>query len=88
VTADADSYPPQLAVGVTSTRIRALRPAARAVHKAILRGFAATSRAPDAATLAAAYTDQPSPNGHRAAERPADGHIVPAAPPADDLRST
>lgn len=59
MTAAADSYPPQLAVGVTSTRIRDLSPAARAVHKAILRGFASTGRTPDAATLAGAV-----PAGH------------------------
>jgi hypothetical protein len=52
MTADANSYPPQLAVGVTSTRIRDLSPTARAVHKAILRGFATAGKAPDAATLA------------------------------------
>jgi hypothetical protein len=59
MTADSDRYPPQLAVGVTSTRIRDLSPAARVVHKAILHAFASTGRAPDAATLADAV-----PAGH------------------------
>jgi hypothetical protein len=59
VTADIDSYPPQLAVGVASDRIRDLSPAARILHKAILRGFATTGRAPDAARLA-----DEVPDGH------------------------
>jgi hypothetical protein len=55
----ADSYPPPLAVGVTSTRIHDLSPAARVLHKAILRRIAATGRAPDRAALA-----DEIPNGH------------------------
>jgi hypothetical protein len=38
----ADAYPAQLAVGVTRDRLAAVTPAARAVHTAILRQFAAT----------------------------------------------
>ncbi len=51
--------PTQLAVGVTSERIRAVSPAARTVHKAILRAFATTGAAPAAVTLAGA-----APAGH------------------------
>ena len=50
----ADGYPPELAVGVTSTRIRGLSSAARAVHRVILCAFATTGAAPDPATLAGA----------------------------------
>jgi hypothetical protein len=39
---------------VTRDRLAAVPPAARAVHKAILRGFAACGVAPDRVTLAAA----------------------------------
>jgi Alkylmercury lyase len=53
MTAAADRYRPELAVGVTSARIRDVSPAARALHQAILRGFATTGRAPDPAALPA-----------------------------------
>ena len=43
---DEDSYPVGLAVGVTSSRVAQVSRAARVLHKAILRGFAATGRAP------------------------------------------
>lgn len=46
-------------VGVVSSRIRELSPAARTVHRAILRSFAATGDQPDMAALAAAV-----PPGH------------------------
>jgi hypothetical protein len=59
MTVDRDRYPPELAVGVASSRIRDLAPPARALHKAILRGFASAGRAPDPAALAAA-----TPAGH------------------------
>ena len=59
MTPAAEGRPPPLAVGVTSDRIRALTPAARAVHKVILRGFATTGQAPDHAQLAMA-----TPAGH------------------------
>ena len=59
MTVDRDRYPPELAVGVTSRRIRDLTPAARALHKAILRGFANAGVAPEPAALAEA-----SPAGH------------------------
>ena len=48
----AKGDPPPLAVGVTGDRIGAVTPAARAVHKVILRGFATTGQAPDHAQLA------------------------------------
>lgn len=51
---DPDAHPAHLAVGVTRDRIADITPAARTLHRAILRGFAATGRAPEAATLAAA----------------------------------
>lgn len=54
MTVDRDRYPPELAVGVTSSRIRDLTPAARALHKTILRVFANAGRAPGPAALAAA----------------------------------
>jgi hypothetical protein len=50
---------PQPIVGVVSTRIRGLSPAARALHTAILRAFATTGRPANPATLAAA-----TPAGH------------------------
>jgi hypothetical protein len=59
VTADAGRHPPQLAVGVTGTRIRVLGPAAHGVHRVILRAFATTGRAADAVTLAGSV-----PAGH------------------------
>lgn len=40
-------YPVDLAVGVTSSRITQVSPAARRLHQVILRGFAATGRAPE-----------------------------------------
>ncbi len=46
------AYPPELAVGVTSSRIAQVSPAARSLHKAILRGFATIGQAPDRAQLA------------------------------------
>jgi len=49
-------YPAQLAVGVTGDRIAAVAPAARALHKTILRGFAANGKAPDANQLTTAST--------------------------------
>jgi Alkylmercury lyase len=54
MTTDPDSYPPELAVGVTSSRIARVSPAARAVHRAVLRRFAATGDTPDPAQLAGA----------------------------------
>jgi hypothetical protein len=51
---DDDSYPMGLAVGVTSSRVAQVSPAARALHKAILRGFATTGHAPDPADLKSA----------------------------------
>ena len=57
MTPDMPQARPQLAVGVTSARIRYLSPAARTVHKVILRAFAATGGVPDPATL-------PAPAGH------------------------
>jgi len=50
-------YPAELAVGVTRERIAAVTPAARAVHRAILHGFAATGKAPDRDDLTAAGRD-------------------------------
>src|SRR5262245_4448470 len=47
------TYPPELAVGVTSQRLAQVSPAARSVHRAILRAFAVTGTPPDPATLAA-----------------------------------
>jgi hypothetical protein len=53
MTATASSwYPPELAVGVTSERIAQVSPAARTLHQAILRAFAAIGHAPDLAALA------------------------------------
>ncbi len=49
-----DAYPAQLAVGVTSSRIAEVTPAARRVHRAILAAFATTGHAPDRAALSAA----------------------------------
>jgi hypothetical protein len=37
---------------------------------------------------AAADTDGPTPNGHRASERLADAPVVPAARPTDEIRAT
>lgn len=54
---DDDSYPTELAVGVTSSRVAQLSPAARALHKAILRGFATAGHAPEPADL------EPTPVG-------------------------
>ncbi len=48
---DEDSYPVGLAVGVTSSRAAQVSPAARILHKAILRSFATTGHAPDPADL-------------------------------------
>ena len=50
---DAGSYPPELAVGVTSDRITTVSPAARAVHKRILKWFATHGNAPTRDELAA-----------------------------------
>ncbi len=52
-----DSYPMELAVGVTSSRVAQVSPAARGLHKAILRGFATTGHAPEPADL------EPAPIG-------------------------
>jgi len=52
MTTDSDAYPPQLAVGLTGSRIADVSPAARAAHRVILRAFAATGDAPDPAILA------------------------------------
>jgi hypothetical protein len=49
-----EKSPAELAAGVTRDRITALSPAARRLHKAILRVFATTGTAPDSATLAEA----------------------------------
>jgi hypothetical protein len=54
MTVDRDRYPPELAFGVTSSRIRDLTTAARALHKTILRGFATVGQAPGPRELAAA----------------------------------
>jgi Alkylmercury lyase len=51
---DSDDYPAQLAVGVTRDRLAEVSPQARLEHRAILRGFATTGAAPDAAALASA----------------------------------
>jgi hypothetical protein len=51
VTTGAGAYPAELAVGVTRDRIRELSPAARSLHKAILRAFATAGRAPHPAAL-------------------------------------
>lgn len=53
MTLEPEWYPPDLAVGVVRDRIGELSPAARTLHRVILRGFAATGRAPDPATLTA-----------------------------------
>lgn len=52
--ADTDEgvYPPQLAVGVTSTRLAQVSAPARRVHKAILTAFADTGHAPSRQALA------------------------------------
>lgn len=42
----------KLPTGVTNVRVRGVSPAARTVHRAILREFAATGQAPDPAALA------------------------------------
>lgn len=52
MTVPTPSYPPELAVGVTSDRITTLSLRARAVHRAILTAFATTGQAPDQAALA------------------------------------
>lgn len=49
----SDAYPAEFAVGVTSSRITQVSAAARAVHRQILHGFAATGRAPGKASLTA-----------------------------------
>jgi hypothetical protein len=59
MTAGPDTYVPALAVGVTSSRIANVSAVARTVHRAILRAFATTGQAPDAAALADA-----TPAGH------------------------
>jgi Alkylmercury lyase len=51
VTNDVDRYPPELAVGVTSSRLATVSAAAREVHRAILRSFAATGHPPETASL-------------------------------------
>jgi hypothetical protein len=54
VNVDADRIPLRAVVGVTSNRARSLTQPARAVHQAVLRGFATTGAPPDRATLAEA----------------------------------
>ncbi len=54
MTTGPDTYPPELAVGVTGRRIAGVSAPARVVHKAILHGFASTGHAPEPAILAAA----------------------------------
>lgn len=54
MTTGPDTYPPELAVGVTGRRITGVSAPARVVHKAILHGFASTGHAPEPAILAAA----------------------------------
>jgi hypothetical protein len=54
---DAGVYPARLAVGVTSDRIAQVSPAARMVHRVILRGFAATGHALGAEELNCAVPD-------------------------------
>lgn len=51
-TAASSQYPPEPAVGVTGERIAHVSPAARTLHRAILRAFATTGHAPDLAALA------------------------------------
>lgn len=51
---DADAYPAQLAVGVTSERVTRSSAAGRAVHQAILQFFAASGHRPDRGDLLAA----------------------------------
>jgi hypothetical protein len=51
------AYPPQLAVGVTSDRLAAVSPAARALHREVLGTFAATGLAPDREELGARVLD-------------------------------
>lgn len=52
-------YPPQLAVGVTSDRITAVSPRARALHRVVLHAFAGSGRPPDRAALEAFASDGP-----------------------------
>lgn len=54
VSVESDWYPPALSVGVVRDRIGELSPAARTLHRTILRSFAATGRAPDRDALAVA----------------------------------
>jgi hypothetical protein len=49
--ASPSAYPPQLAVGVTRDRLADVSPAARQLHRTILRAFAITGHAPDPAGL-------------------------------------
>jgi hypothetical protein len=56
------SEPPQPAVGVTSDRLAAVSPTARAVHRAILRGFATTGHAPNRTALTAAVPPGENPD--------------------------
>ena len=48
---DHSANPPQVVVGTTADRITRVSPAARTVHNAVLRAFAATGRSPDRAAL-------------------------------------
>jgi Alkylmercury lyase len=48
---DPSTDPPQVVVGTTADRITRVSPAARTVHDAVLRAFAATGLSPDRATL-------------------------------------
>jgi hypothetical protein len=69
VTAKAGVYPPESAVGVTSSRLDAVCPAARIVHRAILLPFATTGHVPDPGALADA-----TPAGHELGGRLAQLH--------------
>lgn len=66
---DAGSYPPELAVGVTSERISTVSPAARAMHKTILDWFAKHGHAPTRDELIGA-----APSGHQLGELLAELH--------------
>jgi hypothetical protein len=58
VTTGTDEYPPELAVGVTSSRLAEVSAAARSMHKAVLRAFATQGRAPVPPHIAAAANRQ------------------------------
>jgi hypothetical protein len=54
MSADRAIFPAQLAVGTTADRVARVSPSARAVHRTVLRAFAATGRAPTPDDLVAA----------------------------------